>query len=108
MTDLEKRLVALSDYGIVIHHNSGHRWLECVDIDGYNFSDELRKHGIYVNNKIYGGVLECLDVIDRALVLMKQDLLLQHFENNGLKVEGRSDYAQNRVELTNGSWGGLC
>lgn len=77
-----KRLVALSAHGIYITHGDGHRWIECQETDrGYSYDEELRKNGILVNNKIYGGVIEAIDVVDKTMKEMYGYSLLEWYDD---------------------------
>lgn len=68
--DLAKRLLALGQMGCHIRGADGHFWIECgePDRETSHLAWKLKKAGILLNNKIYGGVLEALDTIDGALV----------------------------------------
>lgn len=109
MTDLEKRLVALSSLGIWIEHADGHRWIRSAETyNDFSYHDLLESHGIAVNNKIYGGVEEALDVVDRSLELVKAASLLTQFERMGEEsVTARSVCAESRIHITKIGKGGL-
>ena len=79
MTKLEKQLIAMMAHGIWIEFHSGHRYIRCMEnnehsdgdtYNGYNFHDQLKKHNIMINNKIYGGVKEAIVIIDEVFELM--------------------------------------
>ena len=56
--------------GICIEEADGHWWINCVETYcGFDYNKHLDKHGVSVNSKIYGGILEALAVIDDSLRL---------------------------------------
>ena len=109
MTDLEKRLIVLSSYGLVILHMDGHRWLYQMDgmDDYFDFNAECKKHGISINTKFYGGIVEVLDVIDRALEMMGQKSLLDSYWFDDAELLAHSKYGYNRIDREPVGRGGL-
>ena len=111
MTNLEKRLVALSHLGINITHESGHRWIESNENSDFDFHEYLNKTGIILNNKIYGGVEDALNVIDACFKQNSDDTLLEFFEKY-IEEEACKQYyetaqEQNRIDLVEKGQGGL-
>ena len=95
MTRLEKRLIALSNLGIRIEHEGGHRWIVSEQIDGFNFLIECRKLNVDVC-KVYGGINEALDKVDTVLKCTYRKSLIHHFNviNSEFKNE-RKDFIVN-------------
>lgn len=63
-----KRLLALNQLGCWLRGEDGHIWIEYErDEDSCLLARILSEGGISINNKIYGGVLEALNVVDAAL-----------------------------------------
>ncbi len=110
VTIREKRLIAAMTYGIYIHMADGHRWIECGEDLDYPLAAELQSHGVRVNNKIYGGYDEALDVIDIALRSMDLPTLEQRFDAivGGDIVTCKSSYGDNRVDTVEAGKGGVC
>jgi len=109
MTDLEKRLIACMDLGIYIYRADGHRWIHCDYDKDYNLNDILKKEGILVNDKIYGGYLEALEVIDKGLVMAKRPTLLESF-NNSFDIKYDVEFVRDvdsRVGITDKNKGGF-
>lgn len=79
LTNLEKKLIALSYLGIRIEHESGHRWILSTDTDYFNFESVMRVTGVHVC-KVYGGVEEALDQVDSVLEKTSERSLLAVFE----------------------------
>ena len=108
MTDLEKQLIVLSAFGIYITHQDGHRWIESAQLENYNYSEELSKHGILVNNKIYGGVKEAIKVIDETWKMMYDRTLTDEFDST-YDVNDDIEYiwGHKRIDMTTEGHGGL-
>lgn len=107
----ERRLIAAMSLGIHIEFQDGHRWIEAADfLDGdVGFSGRLKAYGLLLNNKIYGGVDEALDVIDEALKAMDDKTLAERFNayfDEEEHVTGRSSYSD-RVDMVEPGKGGL-
>lgn len=114
MSDLEKKLIILSYLGITIEHADGHRWIEYHEtINGFSFDKELKEHGLLLNNKIYGGVLQAINVIDRAIYYMWEMDLLEFYnkiflsQNYGVEINWDSGHEDNRIKITETGEGGL-
>lgn len=109
ITRREKRLIAAMCHGVYIDHRDGHRWIECDRDKEYNLHEMLRREGVMLNNKIYGGVDEALDVIDQALT-SADFLSLEHDFDASFDagdVECRSLYADSRVDTVLKGTGGV-
>lgn len=92
MTDLEKRLIALSSLGIRIEHESGHRWIMSTPTEFFDFAFEVehaRQKGVSHYSKIYGGINEALDEVDKILSVVHHSSLITHF--NTLNQEWLND-----------------
>lgn len=98
MTDLEKKLILLNRLGIWIEYADGHTWIRSEEnYNGWSYSSILKSHGVSVNTKIYGGLEEALDVVDRSFELMGiKPLLSRHLDEE--TVTARSRYSDDRVE----------
>jgi hypothetical protein len=89
--DLAKRLLSLGQYGCHLCGRDGHIWIEPAYIPGEeemimehsSLHYILKKAGVSLNNKIYGGVIEALDTIDEALRLSGWSSLLDGFPGWG-------------------------
>ena len=53
-----KRLLALNQLGCYLQGADGHIWIQQDVNSDWQLDNILRNHGVYVNNKIYGGILE--------------------------------------------------
>ena len=86
--------------GITIQHADGHRWI-CSEetVNDFNFEEELESKSLYYTTKIYGGVLEALDVVDIGLNLTGRSSLLDYygsmFDEETITYE--SNYKHNRI-----------
>ena len=80
VSNLEKRLIALSHLGIRIEHDGGHRWILSTETDNFNFDKECEKQKVYPC-KIYGGINEALDKVDTILVNTDKKSLLNVYNN---------------------------
>jgi hypothetical protein len=116
--ELAKRLLALGQYGCHLHGQDGHIWIEpaynqCDGEEEENHSDlhyVLKKAGVGLNNKIYGGVLEALDTIDEALRLAGIPSLLSGFsgwDHNGSLFLGEPGIGKGRIDIYEKGIGGL-
>jgi hypothetical protein len=110
LTIFEKQLIALSSLGIWIEHCDGHRWINSQETEYFNFHEELEKHGIALNNKIYGGIKEVIVVVDKCFELMGRKSLLDVFD--GLFEEEKHAYFifsdfESRIDIVNKGEGGL-
>jgi len=78
--DLAKRLLALGQLGCHIQGRDGHYWIETgePDRERARLHHLCKKHGIGLNDKIYGGVLSALDTIDAALAICGKAPLLAY------------------------------
>jgi len=79
-----KRLLSAMQYGVVITHGDGHRWIYCVDTDeneGTNIDEALRKAGKPVmRSKCYGSVIDALNRVDGALKVLGWPSLMEAYE----------------------------
>jgi len=67
INDLTKRMLAAMNLGVYLKPADGHIWIHAdYDLE-YGLAEILKSKKITINNKIYGGVLEALNVIDLAL-----------------------------------------
>jgi hypothetical protein len=109
LTDFEKRLITAMDYGIRIESRDGHRWIECSDVDlhnFYSFDAFLRRHGILLNNKIYGTYEDALDLIDKCFVMAGHKTLLESFWQDDDDVKGCLNQ-KDRIDKVEKGGGGL-
>jgi hypothetical protein len=112
MTTLEKQLIAISAHGIWIENAHGHRWIMCSEEateNGYNFNEQLKKHQISINGKIYGGVVQAVQVIDKAYKQMHNISLEQWFNyaySDEYDITGRCDSVETLVNKASAEFGG--
>lgn len=109
MTNLEKRLVTLSNMGICIIHRDGHRWIESIQGFGEDFDlhEELKNNGISLNNKIYGTLSDALDIIDKCLLKMGHNSLLESFWMDEEDIIGTFGNDDSRIDFVEKGKGGL-
>ena len=108
MTSLEKRLIVLSNLGIRIEHKDGHRWIEDEATEYFHFDYILKKHGILLNNKIYGSLEDALDIIDHCLINMGKGSLEEMYyydDHEILRTEEEID--KSRIDFVEKGKGGL-
>jgi hypothetical protein len=93
LSSFSKRLIAFMSIGLSIQQADGHRWIYSSPSERYEWFDELlKKNGISINNKIYGGVVEAVKVVDEALMMcgVKGGLMEiyddEYFENEEYSV----------------------
>lgn len=94
--DLANYLIACMDLGIRIESKDGHRWIQSEKVEYYDFYAELKKHDIALNNKIYGGYIEALEVIEKAFNLMGRTLDNYLIDKDELFYKSNSKY--NRID----------
>ena len=110
MTNYEKmfkQLFVLNDSGIYLTIDSGHTWIENTDESSAN--RHLMEAGISVNNKIYGGIAQALDVMDEALQRAGCSSLVEVFdmmESDGYVI-GKGGIDESRIDKTNKNEGGM-
>lgn len=80
VSNLEKRLIALSHLGIRIEHTDGHRWILSTETDNFDYATECEKQKNYPC-KVYGGINEALDKVDSVLVNTDKKSLLNVYNN---------------------------
>jgi hypothetical protein len=115
MEYLAKRLLALGQYGCYLCGEDGHIWIRpsYYDIDQADHSNLhhiLKRAGVGLNNKIYGGVLEALDTIDEALRLSGYPSLLVGFpgwDYNSPLFLGDGGVEEGRIDIYEKGIGGL-
>lgn len=109
MTDLEKRLIVLSHLGITIEHCNGHRYIYCRETEDFDFDRILNLNGVSLNNKIYGTLLDALDIIDYCLVKCNCKTLLDNFWFDEFDISGdrKRPFDSSRVDLVERGKGGL-
>lgn len=78
-----KRLLSAMQYGIIITHGDGHRWIYSADTDE-NESLDSALHDIglpSIRSKCYGSVVDALNRVDGALKVLGRPSLLEAYEN---------------------------
>ncbi len=107
--ELAIRLLALMQFGGRIHGADGHIWIS-VEQDyvgyGFNLHEWLRAGGIYLNSKIYGGVLEALDTIDAALAKIDKPTLFELY-NPEIQFLGERGVGEGRIQKVKKGRGGV-
>ena len=81
MTQLEKRLIVAMDLGITIQHMDGHRYVLCTDYER-DFMANAARAGCSFYGKVYGSLVDALDLIDFVRARMGQKSLEETFDNN--------------------------
>ena len=107
LTDLEKRLISLSNLGIIIEHSSGHRWIYSKDTESFDFNLELEKHGVCLNNKIYGSLIDTLDIIDKCLELIGHKSLLESYWMDIEDILFKHTFDESRIDVREPNNGGI-
>ena len=78
-----KRLLMAMQFGIVISHADGHRWIYSYPgdaLDGYRLNKLLRDKGLpEIRHKCYGTVIDALDRVDGALKALGHPTLEEHY-----------------------------
>jgi hypothetical protein len=107
VNDLSKRLLGAMQLGIYLTGADGHIWIHS-DADGpdHGINDILYAGHIHINTKIYGGVLEALDTIDRALDLCGSKPLIEWYTPYN-HFMGEPGVAENRISRSSSRSGGL-
>lgn len=80
-----KRLLSAMQYGVLITHGDGHRWIYTFETDEFeeSLNYSLRKLGKpVIRSKCYGNINDALDRIDGALKVLGYPSLLERFEND--------------------------
>ena len=91
--------------GIRIEYADGHRWIYAEPTDFFDFDALLSKNGVLLNNKIYSGYKQALDIIDKALKLCGENALLENFyQEDEIDLEGGIN---DRIKLKLRGCGGL-
>lgn len=84
--DTCKRLLSAMQYGIVITHGDGHRWIYCIDTDenGDNNLDTALSaiNKPIIRSKCYGTIIDALNRVDGALKVLGWPSLLEAYEND--------------------------
>ncbi len=110
-TELWMRLLALMQLGGRISGADGHIWIDAGSQDELDFMDFslqgwLRAGGIYLNSKIYGGVLEALDTIDAALARVGKPTLFELYSPE-IQFLGRRGVGEDRIQKVKKGQGGV-
>lgn len=108
MESLSKRLLALGQLSCWLEGTDGHIWIMSEDdISTLNFI--LKKSGIALNNKIYGGVLEALDTIDECLRLSNEKTLEEKFDEwiESALFLGDPGIGESRIDRVKSGEGGI-
>ncbi len=106
MSDLEKRLISAMAMGIRIEFQDGHRWIISEPTEYFDFDNELCKHGIKINDKIYGGLIQALDIIDECLLKMDKETLLEMYWYPDDYITSIHE-PHNRIDIVSDNSGGL-
>jgi hypothetical protein len=67
----------------------------------------LSEAGVYVNDKIYGGVFEAIDTIDAGLQRAGQKPLIEQFDERGFIYLGDGGVDESRITKVEKGKGGL-
>jgi len=100
-----KKLLSLNEVGIYVHPADGHYWISYDENrDIFRSPDKaLEEAGIAVNNKIYGGYIEAIETIWKALE-MAGYMLTEGFEAYDLAPAGP---AMDRISMVDKGQGGI-
>lgn len=103
--NLFKRLLMLNQRGVYLQGRDGHVWIENDSEIEYPFV----LHSVMVNNKIYGGVIQAIEVIDEALQIDGQGSLIDEWEKHGVHVLnlGYGGVDKSRIDKVSKGKGGL-
>lgn len=103
--NLFKRLLMLNQIGVYLKGAHGHVWIELDEEAEYH----LEFKQVAVNNKIYGGVIEAIDVMDEALRRDGQPSLMDTWEEWGKDVLflGKGGVDESRIDEVQSGRGGL-
>ncbi len=82
--DTLKRILSLSCLGGSITSEDGHRWITWDVRDEYPLAKKLRQ---IVRCKVYGGVLEALDMIDEGLADLGEQSLSEQYSEDQMPLE---------------------
>ncbi len=107
---LTKRLLVLGQLGCRLESDSGHIWIEQdreLDYEEYRLYGILKKGGVRLNNKIYGGILEALDTIDECLKRCGEDTLLEKYDEDELFLGNKFGPDFSRINVVDKNEGGL-
>ena len=74
-----KCLLVMNQRGVYLVGRDGHIWIECDENPEYRWNDDFEESGIYLNNKIYGGIFEAIDTFDAAIQKMGQSPLIEQY-----------------------------
>jgi hypothetical protein len=82
-TDLEKALIVMSFHGIYVEGGGAHRWIHFDEENEiYDYDGELQKYGISFNNKIYGGMIEAVMLVNYTWKMMYNQSLIEWYDKN--------------------------
>jgi len=104
--NLAKRLLSFMAMGGHLESDSGHIWIYSEDDEDRYFDSVVKKAGVSVNNKIYGGVLEALNVVDKALEYAGHPSLLDQWDEDYMFL-GEDTFRENRLDRCAKGTGGL-
>lgn len=98
-----KCLLVMNDRGVYLTSRDGHTWIDFDPECENNWNYDFAENGIYLNNKIYGGVFEAIDTFDEAIQRMGEEPLIKQF----YFYFGRRGVAENRIEKVGRGRGGI-
>lgn len=103
--NLFKRLLMLNQMGVYLNGRDGHIWINQDENEEYPMKLDI----VFLNTKIYGGIIEALDTIDLALETDGQPQLLERWEKYGKDVQflGRGGVGAGRIDIVKAGQGGL-
>jgi len=90
ITLLEKRLIALSQLGITIQHENGHRWILAMGTDYFDFNKECEIQKVYLC-KVYSGINCALDKVDEVLKYTNKISLIDVYNSLVLQYDCESE-----------------
>ena len=103
-----KQLFVLNQGRVYLHLADGHTWIE--NEEGSLIDYNLKKNGISVNNKIYGGLAQALDTMDEAMQQAGYKTLVQEFDElfaDSFYNVGAGGVDESRIDKTTKGKGGL-
>ena len=105
MDNLLERLLIMNQHGLYLRTADGHIWIwQDPECEGQFVFDK-----VMLNSKIYGGILQAVDTVDRAIQICGYPSLIDQWNEWG-KTElffGRGGVDESRIDIVSEGRGGL-